>query len=86
MELVVLQSSDQRRGNQPAKITIRTEHGSYMSVTSLTVVCLLRLEILHAPSRRLSQPANLTRAVSAVDVETIDVDVAMRTRGFFIVL
>jgi hypothetical protein len=47
---------------------------------------VLRLESLHIPSRRLSQPANLIRAVSIVDVETFDVDVATRSRRLLEIL
>ena len=58
------------------KVQFRQEHGISQSISSLSLVGLLRFESPQVPSRRLSQPANSIRAVSIVDVEKTDVDVA----------
>jgi hypothetical protein len=51
---------------------------------SLTFEDVLRLQSLHIPSRHLSQPADLIRAVSIVDTDTIDSDVTRRSRRLLV--
>jgi len=53
---------------------------------NLDVVDVLRPESFHAPSRRLSHPDNLIRAVSIVDVETPDIDFEIRSRRLLVIL
>jgi len=53
---------------------------------NLVVVDVFRLEGFHVPSRCSSHPANLIRAVSIVDVETLDMNVEVRSRPLFVML